>query len=199
MKRPQIIACVLGSYSNNNHITTVLIVRTTCQNLSAAPLLVISSTVLSPWWPVRLLQPQRPHALPSPPPIHKDIAGPGSGASSLSLAALTSASTLGTGSIIHCAGTTVHLCPSWISPTTRRQEKMSLLPRWCQVMDFMFAGGVQVKTWGSHSRWPSQLRHLCWPCVQTYRLPWGSIKGGRGALVSMSDVFVCCGLLLCTL
>lgn len=81
-------------------------------------------------------------------------------------------------------------------PTTSRQKKMSLLPWWCQVMDFMFASGVQVKTWGSHWRWPSQPRHLYWSCVQTYRLPWGSIKGGSGASVSMSDLFVCCGLLL---
>ncbi|CAB1441672.1 unnamed protein product [Pleuronectes platessa] len=32
-------------------------------------------------------------------------------------------------------------------PTTSRQKKMSRLPWWCQVMDFMFARGVQVKTW----------------------------------------------------
>lgn len=93
----------------------------------------------------------------------------------------------------------LHLCPSWISPTTSRQKKMSLLPWWCQVMDFMFASGVQVKTWGSHWRWPSQLRHLYRSCVQTYRLPWGSIKGGSGAMLSMSDLFVCWGLLLCML
>lgn len=47
-----------------------------------------------------------PHALLSLPPIHKDIAGPGSGASSLSLAVTTSTIPPGTGSIIHCAGTT---------------------------------------------------------------------------------------------
>lgn len=128
------------------------------------------------------------------PPIHKDIVGPGSGASFLSLAAVTSTfPPPGIGSIIHCAGK-LHLCPSWISPTTSRQKKMSLLPWWCQVMDFMFASGVQVKTWGSHWRWPSQRRHLYRPCVQTYRLPWGTIKGGRGALVSMSDLLVCCGV-----
>lgn len=131
-----------------------------------------------------------PHALLSLLPNHKDIAGPGSGASSLSLAAMTLALPSGTGSIIHHARTTVHLCPLWISPTTRRRKKMSLLPWWCLVMDFMYAGGVQVKTWGSLWRWPSQLRHLYRSCVQTYRLPWGTIKGRRGALVSMSD-FVC--------
>lgn len=137
--------------------------------------------------------------------------GPGSGASSLSLAALTSTST-----------PTPHPPPSsWHRvnyslrrnytcvprdspppphptplPTTNRQKKMSLLPWWCQVMDFMFTSGVQVKTWGSRWRWPSQPRHLYQSCVQTYRLPWGSIKGDSAALVSMSDLFVCCGILL---
>lgn len=42
----------------------------------------------------------------------------------------------------------LHLCPSWISPTTDRQKKMSLLPWRCQVMDFMFTSGVQVKNLG---------------------------------------------------
>lgn len=85
-------------------------------------------------------------ALSRLPPIHKESVGPGSGASSLSLAALTSTFSPGIGSIIHCTGTTpvslVNL------PDNQAPEKMSLLPWWCQVMDFMFASGVQVKNLG---------------------------------------------------
>lgn len=137
------------------------------------------------------------HALMCLPPIHKDTVGPGSGASSLSLAALTSMFSAGTGSIIHCTGNTPVSLMNL--PDNQAPEKMSLLPWWCQVMDFMFASGVQVKTWGSHWRWPSQLSHLYHSCVQTYRLPWGSLKLGSGAQVSMSELFVCFGLLLCIL
>lgn len=79
----------------------------------------------------------------------------------------------------------LHLCPSWISPTSSREKKMSLLPWRCQVMDFMFASGVQVKTWGSHWRWPSQPRHLYRGCAckhtDSHEELW---KGGRAAPVS---------------
>lgn len=34
------------------------------------------------------------------------------------------------------------------TPEKRKKKKMSLLPCWCQVMDFMSAGGVQVKNPG---------------------------------------------------
>lgn len=89
----------------------------------------------------------------------------------------------------------LHLCPWRIFPTTSRQKKMSLLPWWGQVMDFMFTSGVQVKTWGSHWRWPSQLRHPYQSCVQTYRLWWESIKRVQHWFPCQTCLFVvgyCC-------
>lgn len=76
---------------------------------------------------------------------------------------------------------------------TDNQKKMSPLPERRQVMDFMFAGGAQVKSWASWWRWPWQgLRQWC---VQTQT----PVRKWSRALVSMSDMFVCCGLLLSVL
>lgn len=83
-------------------------ITTTCQNILASFLFpptqhvpqthpfLIYSTSLSPSSLTLLMSlspsASSPHALSSPPPIHKDVAGPGSGASSPSLAPMTSES-----------------------------------------------------------------------------------------------------------
>ena len=92
-----------------------------------------------------------------------------------------------------------HLCPRWISPpTTSRQKKMSLLPWWCQVMDFMFARGVQVKNLEEAAEGDLHSQSILYQsCVQTHRLPWGSIKGESGApWFRCQTCFVCRRLLL---
>lgn len=144
-------------------------IKTTCQNTLASFLFppprqvpqthpfLIYSTSLSPsslTLPTSLSpSASSPHALSSPPPIHKDVAGPSSGASSPSLAPTTSESPSWHRVNYSLRGN--HRTPVslvYLPPTTRARKKMSLLPWWCQVMDFMFARGVQVKNLAKPSK-----------------------------------------------
>lgn len=95
------------------------------------------------YWPIEVTHLHMPYTLP--PSVHQNTVGRGSGVSSLSLTAMTPAP-LWHKVIFFPLPHGNHTCVSCeFLPTTGGREKMSPLPRRCQVMDFPCARTCRYK------------------------------------------------------